>query len=135
MSGRALIVERFVRLLIVPALVGLALVGCGDSGPDRGATEAPAEAAELSEEEQRIQAGRRQSRSCMGCHGPEGISRVSSYPSLAGRSQAHLQSKLEAYRSGDINNPMMNSIARNLDDQAIVALSHYYASLPGPEDS
>jgi len=128
--GRPVVLAGFL------GFAGLGLVGCGESPSEPVTAQAPAEEeAELSEEEQRIQDGRRQARTCVGCHGPEGISRVSSYPSLAGRSQEHLQSKLEGYRSGEIDNPMMSSIARNLSDEAIVALSHYYASLPGPEDS
>jgi len=137
-SDRILILGRLGRPVFLAGLLGVAglvLVGCGESPSEPGAAQAPEEEAELSEEEQRVQDGRRQARTCVGCHGPEGISRVSSYPSLAGSSQEHLQSKLEDYRSGEIDNPMMSSIARNLSDEAIVALSYYYASLPGPEDS
>lgn len=132
MNDSLWVLGRFGRPVVLAGFLGLILAGCGEGPPT---PTAPPVQDELSDEEQLIQTGRRQSRSCMGCHGPEGISRVSSYPSLAGRSQEQLQSKLEDYRSGDIENPMMNSIARNLSDEAIVALSHYYASLPGPEES
>lgn len=116
---------------LAPALLSMSiLVGCGE-GPGGDYTQSPDD---LTEEQQRLQTGKRQSRSCMGCHGPEGISRVDSYPSLAGRSQAYLEEQLEAFRSGERDNPMMNSIARNLSDEAIEAMSHYYASLPGPEE-
>ncbi len=111
------------------AALALTLAACGE-GPSSDYTQSPDD---LTEEQQRLQTGKRQSRSCMGCHGPEGISRVDSYPSLAGRSQAYLEEQLEAFRSGERDNPMMGSIARNLSDEAITALSHYYASLPGPE--
>lgn len=112
--------------MLLGSLVGLS--ACSDS------TETTETAGEpLSETERLVQEGRRQSRSCVGCHGPEGISRVSSYPSLAGRSQEYLAEQLEAFRSGERENPMMTSIARNLSDEAILALSHYYASLPGQE--
>lgn len=116
------------------ALMGaLVLAGCGE-GPPPPPT-ASGDDQELSEEEQRLQTGRRQSRTCVGCHGPEGVSRVSSYPSLAGRPQEYLAEQLRAYRAGEKDNPMMSSVARNLSDEAIEALSHYYASLPTPEDS
>ena len=87
----------------------------------------------MSPEELQLQRGKRQSRQCAGCHGPEGISRVDSYPSLAGRSEDYLQRQLKAFRSGERRNPMMGSIATNLSDEAIETLAHYYASLPGPE--
>lgn len=95
--------------------------------------EAPS-GAPLTETEALIAAGKQKSRSCMGCHGPQGISRVASYPSLAGQSQEYLQRQLEAFKSGARENPMMSSIARNLSDADILALSHYYASLPGPAE-
>lgn len=114
--------------LVLVALLGLSACGNGPEGPGEHAEE-------LTEQEQLHQEGRRQSRSCMGCHGPEGISRVSSYPSLAGLSQEYLASELRAYRDGEREDPMMSSVARNLSDDAIEALSHYYASLPGPEES
>lgn len=109
----------------------LILASCGE-GPSDDYAQSPDD---MTEEQQRLQTGKRQARSCMGCHGPEGISRVDSYPSLAGRSQEYLEEQLEAFRSGERDNPMMNSIARNLSDEAVEALSHYYASLPGPEES
>ncbi|WP_341936617.1 c-type cytochrome [Marinimicrobium sp. C2-29] len=115
--------------LAVALLSMLILAACGE-GPSSDYTQSPDD---LTEEQQRLQTGKRQSRSCMGCHGPEGISRVDSYPSLAGRSQAYLEEQLKAFRSGERDNPMMGSVARNLSDEAIAALSHYYASLPGPE--
>ncbi len=102
------------------------LAGCG---PEQ---EAP-RSEPLSEAEALVEAGKQKSRSCMGCHGPQGISRVASYPSLAGRSQEYLQQQLEAFKSGARDNPMMSSIARNLSEADILVLSHYYASLPGPE--
>jgi len=88
----------------------------------------------MSPEELELQRGKRQARQCAGCHGPKGISRVNSYPSLAGRPEDYLQQQLKAFRSGERRNPMMNSIATNLSDEAMAALARYYASLPGPEE-
>lgn len=111
----------------LPLAAVLLTVGCSDGG------EAPTQEA-LTPEEQLIATGRREARSCFGCHGPEGRSRVNSYPSLAGRSEAYLSQQLHAFRSGERENPMMSSIARNLDDQAIEALSAYFASVPEKAD-
>lgn len=112
-----------VSLFALTGIVLLSLNGCGPSpsSPDTA----------LSEEEALQQAGRQRSRACMGCHGPQGISRVQSYPSLAGKPQAYLEKQLRAYRGGERGDPMMSSVARNLSDEDIMALSHYYASLPG----
>lgn len=102
------------------------LTGCG---PEQAApTSEP-----LTEAEALVEAGKQKSRSCMSCHGPQGISRVASYPSLAGRPQEYLEQQLEAFKSGARENPMMSSIARNLSEADVLALSHYYASLSGPE--
>lgn len=111
----------------LPLAAVLLTVGCSDGG------EAPTQEA-LTPEEQLIATGRREARSCFGCHGPEGRSRVNSYPSLAGRSEAYLSQQLHAFRSGERENPMMSSIARNLDDHAIEALSAYFASVPENAD-
>lgn len=107
--------------------LSLLLAACSD-GIDPGPTQA-----NMSPEQLQLQRGQRQARQCAGCHGPKGISRVESYPSLAGRSEKYLQRQLKDFRSGERRNPMMSSIATNLSDEAIAALAHYYASLPGPE--
>src|SRR5690625_4129519 len=90
---------------------------------------------ELNEEHLLLQAGQQRSRACMGCHGPKGLSRVQSYPSLAGRPQAYLEGRLRAYRSGERSDPMMSSVARNLSDEDITALRYYYDSLPGADSN
>ncbi len=100
----------------------LLTASCSDGG------ETPAQEA-LTPEQQLIETGRRQARSCMGRR-----SRVDSYPSLAGLSKEYLSEQLHAFRSGERENPMMSSIARNLDDQAIKALSAYFASVPAKAD-
>lgn len=104
--------------------ISLALLACSEQVP-------PA-AASLSQEAQLIQMGSQTARMCVGCHGPKGISRVTSYPSIAGQPQAYLADQLRAFRDGTRENPMMSSIAKSMDDEDILALSHYFASLPGP---
>lgn len=86
----------------------------------------------LSEKEQLLQTGSQKARMCVGCHGPKGISRLVSYPSLAGKPEEYLSRQLHAFRSGERVNPMMSSIAKNIAEEDIAALSFYFASLPGP---
>lgn len=111
----------------LPGLLVFVLAAC-DPSQDRNeaAPQTPGALVEL---------GRKEARACAGCHGPEGIARVPSYPSLAGLEREHLREQLEAFRSQVRKDPMMNSIARNLDDTEISALSHYYASLSGPDNA
>ena len=123
---------KLTNLFILPralSAVGLllALLACSD--------QAPSPATALSQEEQRVQMGGQTARMCVGCHGPKGISRVASYPSIAGRPQAYLAEQLRAFRDGTRENPMMSSVAKSMDDEDILALSHYFASLPGPVET
>lgn len=89
----------------------------------------------LTESEQMLQAGRQKARTCVGCHGPAGISRVASYPSIAGAPREYLAEQMLAFRSGERHDPMMSSIARNLSDEDISVLSYYFQSLPGPDSA
>lgn len=96
-------------------------------------SEQSAPAPSLSKEQQLQQLGMEKSRMCVGCHGPKGISRVASYPSIAGKSAEYISAQLYAFRKGERTNPMMSSIAMNISEEDIPALSQYYSSLPGPE--
>jgi cytochrome c553 len=70
--------------------------------------------------------------SCASCHGADGRG-VGSFPALAGSKRAALVRQLQAYRSGALQNPMMNAIAESLNDDDIASLAEYYASLPQGE--
>ncbi len=120
---------KLTNLFILSRAIGavgfsLVLLACSKQSPSAATT--------LSQEEQRVQMGSQIARMCVGCHGPRGISRVASYPSIAGRPQVYLAEQLRAFRDGTRENPMMSSIAKSMDDEDILALSYYFASLPGP---
>ena len=51
------------------------------------------------------------------------------YPNLAGQHQEYLLSALQAYKSGDRNNPIMMPMAAPLSDQDMQDLAAYYSSL------
>lgn len=112
------------RTLVTGGLL-LALVACSDR--------APSIVDNMSPEEKLVHQGSQAARLCVGCHGPKGISRVASYPSIAGRSQTYLAEQLHAFRDGTRENPMMSSIVKSMDDDDILALSYYFSSLPGPD--
>lgn len=77
-----------------------------------------------------IEQGKAKSRSCMGCHGMNGISVIPDYPSLAGKDAAYLAKQLTDYRNGKREHIVMKSISLQLTDADIANIVAYYASLP-----
>jgi cytochrome c553 len=69
---------------------------------------------------------------CNGCHGPDGMGVAHAAPYLAGQSPEYLAGELDAFHRGTRKNDsgqLMRSVARNLDDADIAAVSAYFASL------
>ncbi len=69
---------------------------------------------------------------CNGCHGPDGIGVAYAAPYLAGQSPEYLASALHAFHQGTRKNDsgeLMRSVAQNLDEADVAAVSAYYASL------
>ena len=90
-------------------------------------TAAPAPAAETSIAAPRLVA---LTTPCTPCHGADGRSSAMS-SALAGSERAMLARKLQEYRSGALQHPMMNAIAASMSDADIADLAEHYASLPG----
>ena len=67
---------------------------------------------------------------CTPCHGADGRNAAMS-AALAGREQSILAQKLEGYRSGVLEHPVMNAVTKSLSDEDIADLAEHYASLPG----
>lgn len=76
-----------------------------------------------------IAAGKVKSGSCVGCHGPAGISSNPLWPNLAGQQQGYLARQLKAFRDGSRTDPMMEAMAKPLSDEDIANLAAYYNSL------
>ncbi len=76
-----------------------------------------------------IEAGKSKARLCQGCHGEKGQSKNAFYPNLAGQPANYLEYQLKAFQSGKRINPMMQSMASNLDKQDIKNISAYFSSL------
>lgn len=119
--------ERAAAVLML-ALAAAAVSGCGE-GAD------PVPEAPITDTAQLLELGRKKARVCTSCHGANGISQIASYPSLAGLPQEYLSEQLHEFRGGTRQNPTMSSIAINLSDNDIAALSTYFASLPPAEES
>jgi thiosulfate dehydrogenase len=70
---------------------------------------------------------------CVSCHGPEGAGMAATaYPRIAGLDAGYLAKQLRDIRSGRRKNPIMASVAANLTEREIAAVSAYYAALPVP---
>jgi cytochrome c553 len=75
---------------------------------------------------------------CNACHGPDGMGLAHAAPYLAGQSPEYLASCLQAFHQGTRKNDsgeLMRSVAQNLDDADVAAVSAYFASLVPSADS
>jgi cytochrome c553 len=66
---------------------------------------------------------------CASCHGADGISTNEGVPNLASQRPAYLYLELKAYQSGARGGSAMADSVKFLNDDAIVKLAAYYASL------
>jgi len=67
--------------------------------------------------------------SCASCHGATGISNIKDVPHLAGQRPGYLYLELRAYQSGARGDSTMGAVVKNLNDNALVKVAAYYASL------
>jgi cytochrome c553 len=66
---------------------------------------------------------------CAACHGASGVSISDTIPNLAGQRRTYLESQLRALKSGTRKAPSMNSVASQLSEKEISAVSDYFARL------
>ena len=76
-----------------------------------------------------ISAGMQASKSCVSCHGANGISANENYPNLAGQKSAYLEKQMKDFKDKKRVDPIMNSMSASLSDQQIANIAAYYASL------
>ena len=76
-----------------------------------------------------IAAGKEKAGMCFNCHGAEGNSKRSNFPSLAGQKPAYLVNQLRAFREGTRENGLMQNQAANLTDAEINNLAAFFASV------
>lgn len=62
---------------------------------------------------------------CAACHGADGNSGASTYPSLAGQNQKYLVEQLKAFKSGTRKNPIMLGMASTLSDADMWNVTSY----------
>lgn len=70
-----------------------------------------------------------QAAQCFACHGSDGLSKMPDAPNLAGQNESYLVKALKDFRSGKRENEMMSLMAKNLSDQDINTLAHYFSSI------
>ena len=67
---------------------------------------------------------------CAACHGLDGIGRDVEIPNLAGQHEIYLLRQLQAFKSGKRPHKEMRYESRQLSEQDMQALAHYYTQLP-----
>lgn len=67
---------------------------------------------------------------CVGCHGAGGQSRnPGKFPVLAGQSAEYLVQQLQDFKSYKRRNPMMSSVAVNLQEEDMLKIATYLSEL------
>jgi len=77
-------------------------------------------------------AGAEKAATCAGCHGANGEG-VDPNPAIGGMDPELFKSGMQAYKSGEKDDPMMAMFVQALSDEDIADLAAYYASLPGAD--
>lgn len=70
---------------------------------------------------------------CVDCHGLDGVSTAPGIPHLAGQRMVYMHRVLLAYQDRDRRNDDMNHAIGFLNEDAILSVSAYYASLTPPQ--
>ena len=70
---------------------------------------------------------------CIACHGETGQSDNPDVPHIGGQPKLFVMYQLFFYREGRRKSPEMNTVAKDLSDADLTALSDYVAALPPPK--
>jgi cytochrome c553 len=70
---------------------------------------------------------------CAACHGDDGRSKDPNIPHIGGQPKLAVMYQLFFYREGRRKSPEMNTIAKELTDAELGAISDYVAKLPPPQ--
>lgn len=83
------------------------------------------------------EAGKAKAAVCAACHGADGNSTNPEWPKIAGQHAAYIEGQLQAYRSGERQNPLMLGQAAALSAEDIADLAAYFGAqsqTPGVAD-
>ena len=76
-----------------------------------------------------IAAGKAKTAVCAGCHGPDGISFVPTYPNLKGQKAGYTYKQLKDFKEKKRNDPTMIAQSMGLSDADMKNIAAYYESL------
>lgn len=79
-----------------------------------------------------LKQGKRLAESCIGCHGENGVSSVTNYPSLAGQSANYIYKQLSDYATGHRTNALMAPVAQGLSKKDMADIAAWFNTLPPP---
>lgn len=86
-----------------------------------------------------IERGKAAAVTCIACHQADGVGMNiptgESWPRLAGLDRDYMVSQLKAFKDGSRNNASMLAFATMLNDEQMIDVATYYASLPAPKVS
>ncbi|MEM7018479.1 MAG: c-type cytochrome [Pseudomonadota bacterium] len=74
------------------------------------------------------EAGKGKTQTCVACHGQDGNSPASAWPSIAGQGVKYIVEQLKAYKSGARKDPGMSPMAAPLSEQDMYDLAAYYST-------
>lgn len=84
-----------------------------------------------------IEAGKAKSQTCVACHGADGNSLLTMYPSIAGQHAKYIEKQLKDLKLGMTSggkqgryDPVMSGMAMPLSEDDMADLAAYYASMP-----
>ncbi len=77
------------------------------------------------------EAGKAKSTACAACHGEDGVSKIPSFPKLAGQHRDYLVHALKEYQSGKRKNPIMAEQVKNLSDADMADLAAWFSAQKG----
>ena len=68
---------------------------------------------------------------CVTCHSQNGVNK--GIPAINGLDAEVFATVMQAYKSGDLEHPVMQMVAGRLDAEQIASLAVYFAKLPAPQ--
>ena len=70
---------------------------------------------------------------CIACHGENGVSTMATQPNLAGQKQGYLAQEITKFRDGQRQNPLMDSVVKNLSNNQIEEIARYFSQQTNPK--
>ncbi len=67
---------------------------------------------------------------CVGCHGPNGVSQGPATPTISGISEEYFNETMHAYRDGSRPSTIMTRIAKGYSDEEIALMGTYFSKQP-----